>query len=65
MESVVFAGSLPIRPANSVLSMVRIWETLTTLALGRLASLFLRGTLPGAWAGAIRHVFRIDFVHFE
>jgi len=32
MAPVVLEGSLPIRRVNSVLSMVRIWGTLTTLA---------------------------------
>src|ERR1035441_6534444 len=45
MESIVLAGSLPMRSVSSVLSMVRIWDTLMTLALGRLAAPFSSGTL--------------------
>ena len=42
--------SLPVNSTSSALSTVRIWDTFTTLALGRLASPFLRSTLPGAFA---------------
>jgi hypothetical protein len=40
MEWMVAAGSWPIRSVSSDLSMVRIWETLTALGLGRFAAPF-------------------------
>src|ERR1035441_7846791 len=58
MESIVLAGRLPMRSVNSVLSIVSIWDTLTTLGLGRLAAPFSRGTLPGARARVRFEVIR-------
>src|ERR1035441_987925 len=58
MESIVLAGSLPMRSVSSVLSMVRFWDTLMTLALGRLAAPFSSGTLPGARARVRLEVIR-------
>src|ERR1017187_1955495 len=42
--------NLPVHSTSSALSTVRICDTFTTLAFGRLASPFFRSTLPGAFA---------------
>src|ERR1017187_5357073 len=42
--------NLPVHSTSSALPTVRIWDTFTTLAFGRLASPFFRSTLPGAFA---------------
>src|ERR1035441_10381219 len=40
--------NLPVHSTSSDLSIVRIWDTFTTLAFERLASPLFRSTLPGA-----------------